>query len=169
MEEKLKTKLGKLFALSQRGVGGEKRNANNMLLSLLKKHGLTMLDVEQEAKRDYWFKWVDEYERKLLDQLFYKIIGRGFDAWTSRKKRKQVCVVVSPSVMLEIEIQFSIYKKSLKEGLITYYQAFVQKNNIFPKQNGDVAGQKMTDEEIEKLTRMMRVVGKTNINKQIES
>jgi hypothetical protein len=71
--------------------------------------------------------------------------------------------------MLEIEIQFSIYKKSLKEGLITYYQAFVQKNNIFPKQNGDVAGQKMTDEEIEKLTRMMRVVGKTNINKQIES
>jgi len=59
----------KLKAIAERGIGGEKINAEKMLENLLKKHNLTIDDIEGE-KTDNYFFMLKESEH----QLWYKIV-----------------------------------------------------------------------------------------------
>ncbi len=45
----------KLKAHADRGFDGEKINAEKMLNRLLEKHGITIEDIEQDKKSDYFF------------------------------------------------------------------------------------------------------------------
>ncbi len=50
ISQKLQIKLRKIYELSQRGVEGEKENAQKMLNELLKKHNLSIDDIFPNAK-----------------------------------------------------------------------------------------------------------------------
>lgn len=49
----------KLQALSERGIGGEKVNAENQLEKLMLKHNFCMEDLEQEERINYNKKYED--------------------------------------------------------------------------------------------------------------
>lgn len=170
MKDNLKCKLGKLLVLSRRGIGGEKKNANQMLRAMLKKYGLTLLDIESEKEEMYWFKWRDEFDHKLLDQIMYRILGKDAPTWTSSKKRKQLGVMVTPTCMIEIKAEHDAYRKKLKDGLAIYYRAFIQKNEIFPDKQPKQKDKELTPEEEEAICLMLRMasnIEKTQIRKQL--
>ena len=50
MDEKLLSKLKKVYALAEQGVDGEAINATNLLHRLLMQHGLTIADLEQKGQ-----------------------------------------------------------------------------------------------------------------------
>ena len=65
--------LKKLLALSKQGVGGEKINAEALLNKLLKKHGLTIEDIDDEEEIKQWdVHFNTDFERKLI----YQVISR---------------------------------------------------------------------------------------------
>ncbi|WP_428042756.1 hypothetical protein [Candidatus Avelusimicrobium fimicolum] len=67
----LKERLLTLYALSQRGVGGERENAERILNRTLKSHNMTLEEFlnEQETKQLYWLRIESKQEGELLTQV----------------------------------------------------------------------------------------------------
>lgn len=61
-------------ALAERGVGGEKETAQKKLEQLMKKYGVEDSDLSEDKEEDHEFKYHNEFEKKILRQLFYKIV-----------------------------------------------------------------------------------------------
>lgn len=134
--EKVLEKLGKIKALAERGVGGEKETAVRMYEELCRKYDISG-DEEEAAlvkleKR--WFSYSTELEEKLLTQIFYKVTGSVESyiytgKYSRRKKRGCVCTALEAA---EIELLFSFYREELKRELEVFMIAFKQKNSLFP-------------------------------------
>ncbi len=58
----------KIKALAQRGEGGERRNAEQLLASFLERNGLTLddLSTEQVAEEAYFFRCPNQHYKKIL-------------------------------------------------------------------------------------------------------
>ncbi len=73
--ETIKSKLKKIAALAERGIGGEKENAKRLLETLLTKHGLTIDDIQphvERQKKRCVFKYRTKQEKQLLFQCYYR-------------------------------------------------------------------------------------------------
>lgn len=160
--EKLLKKLEGIKALAEKGVGGEKENAEALLKTMMEKHGITEADLEDAGSRTYWIKYKTEYERKLLFQLAYMHLGDGHafgcvGAYSGRS-RKKVGVDCTPAQYIEIEADYQFYREALEEEMSVFYSAFIQKNKLFPppelttEQDGDKSDDA---DRIEKMLAMM--------------
>lgn len=72
MDEKTQTRIRKLQALAERGVGGEKETAARKLQELLKKNGIR--NIEELTEEEYiftLFSYKGALGRKLLSQCIY--------------------------------------------------------------------------------------------------
>lgn len=74
MDEKKLELMKKLMALAERGVGGEKEGAQKKLEQLMKKYKIEEADLTEEKTEDFDFRYKNEFEKRLLRQLFYKIV-----------------------------------------------------------------------------------------------
>lgn len=126
----------KLKALAERGVGGEKLNAEKMLSNLLKKHNLTIADIEGEKTDNYFFK-LKESEHQLWHQIVksvnvdIKCYGEFPKKDIKRLKLKgNYCIQSTLSEYIEIEAKFSIYNPLYQEELNVFYHAFCTANNL---------------------------------------
>lgn len=70
--EELLRRLERVKALAERGVGGEKENAEALLNRLMAKYGISEEDIEDTAERDYFIRYHNFWERKLIVQIAYK-------------------------------------------------------------------------------------------------
>jgi hypothetical protein len=91
----IRQRLAKILTLAKRGVGGEKKNAESILRRELKKHGLTIDDIDSEnslnkvSQREYRYKTVEE--SRLLMQCLSSIVNlKKIDVWKRKKKRELV-------------------------------------------------------------------------------
>ena len=57
MDDKTKEKLGRLKALAEHGIGGERDNAAKLLDRLLKKYGARLDELDDEQEQDFFFKY----------------------------------------------------------------------------------------------------------------
>lgn len=55
--EELLQRLERVKALAERGVGGEKENAEALLNRLMAKYGISEEDIEDTAERDYFIRY----------------------------------------------------------------------------------------------------------------
>lgn len=134
--ERLLEKLGHPKALADRGVDGEKANAEDRLRYLMEKHGITEDDLEDAASRVYFVRYKTDYERRLLYQLSYKYNGPGHASgcvgtYTGRS-RKKVAIDCTPAQYIEIEADYEFYRAAFAEEMELFYEAFLHKNNLFP-------------------------------------
>ena len=83
--EELLRRLERVKALAERGVGGEKENAEALLNRLMAKYGISEEDIEDTAERDYFIRYYNFWERKLIVQIAYKHLGSGIDRRTRSK------------------------------------------------------------------------------------
>lgn len=99
--EELLQRLERVKALAERGVGGEKENAEALLNRLMAKYGISEEDIEDTAERDYFIRYHNFWERKLIVQIAYKHLGNGHCCGTvgtqSGRSHKKICVTCTPA------------------------------------------------------------------------
>ena len=99
--EELLKRLERVKALAERGVGGEKENAEALLKRLMEKYDISDEDIEDTSTRTYFIRYQTQWERKLLHQIAYMHLGSGHSfgcvgTYTNRS-RKKVGVECTPA------------------------------------------------------------------------
>ena len=135
MDQKIQERLRKLQALAERGVGGEKETAQKKLQQLLEKNSLTLDDLETEKKYYYLFSYNGRHKAKLLRQCMYKVLGAGEDIsfYRTHGTRQKIGIECTPGQKLEIELEYEFYSRIFDEEIITFMDAFISKQHIFPE------------------------------------
>lgn len=98
MDEKTQTRIRKLQALAERGVGGEKETAARKLQELLKKNGIR--NIEELTEEEYiftLFSYKGALGRKLLSQCIYKVMGYDSDRtqYKPRNTRQKIGIRIT--------------------------------------------------------------------------
>lgn len=142
IDEKLLQKLNKLYTLAERGCDNEKDIAEKKLNKLLSDNNLTLNDILQSDKPQLEeFKFKNEYDRKILLQCIYKVIGdnleRDHNVYTWPRVRTKLGVYCTKAEKVEMLLEYGFYSKYLHQELLSYINSFIQANKIFPR-NGKV-------------------------------
>lgn len=121
----------KLKALADRGVGGEKVNAKNLLLKLLKNHGMTMADLESELE-DYHYFHLKESNTPLFYQVTSTILGDNFKRYKDNSKPDSYCLFCTNAHAIEIQAKFDFFLALYVQELETFHKAFIIRQDLFP-------------------------------------
>lgn len=127
--------LRKIKALAERGVGGEKESAQKILFRLMEKYGVTETDIETEQVETAWFRYHDEFERRILNQIIYMVTGKmsfGCVGRHTNRSRKNRGIDCTAAERLEIEANYSFFIAAAKEELEIFLTAFASKNRLYP-------------------------------------
>lgn len=172
--EKIIELLKKLKSLAEKGVGGEKDNAEQMLVNLMKKHGVTMDMLEDEVRHSREFR-INEFQKKIFFQVAGSVLGGQASYWHDKKSKAKVKSYVfklTELEFLEIKIKFEFYWKAYEEELDVFTSAFIHKNRIYSKKDkdDDQPQKELTLEEKQKILRMRQMMDgmeSRSFNKQI--
>ncbi len=147
----------KLAELAKRGIGGEKANAEAMLAKLMKKHGISWEEIEEDTPD---FVIMDILPGVMLSRLFQQVVSAvmpvGQNSVYGLKGRKNKRAVnCTKSQALEIEFQYAIYSKAYQKEEGIFYSAFVQANKIF---NPDGQKRDLDDLSPEELAEVQKIM-----------
>lgn len=123
----------KLNALAVGGVGGEKETAAIMLQRLLRKHNLTIEDIEGIEIKDHFFEMVRDEERLFLQVVVSSFPGlKIYDTRGNKTARKHLRIIVkcTAAQAVEIHAKFDFYLNAWRADLKTFFSAFVHKNHL---------------------------------------
>ena len=165
--------LQKIKQLAERGVGGEKENAEKMLKQLMKKYNISESELNSETIEMFETNVKDIFESKLLTQIHYSVCGNiNEDKFVSYlpKNKKHAYIFCTKAEFIEIEAKFKFYKEIWKKQLNTFFSAFINTERIFPpkelmkitKDNNH----ELTKEDME-ILKMSANLDKHNFYKQI--
>lgn len=126
----------KLKALADKGIGGEKINAEKMLTDLLKKHNLTIEEIEGEKQEDYFFT-ISENDWKLWYQIVKKVNYeiKVYGPFPDNVQKQHglngnYMISCSASNYIEIEAKNDFYQRLFNEELDFFSSAFIQANDL---------------------------------------
>lgn len=169
----------KLKALADRGVGGEKRNAQKILDSLLKKHSISIEEIEGDKIETYYFKASGIYS-DLLHQIV-KRVNYNLKVWEVPVKAQKkfrvagnIFTECTAAEYIEIDQMFSVYKKLFKEESDFFFKAFLTANDLLarpPKEQMKTTNDLSPEEYAEWLRTqgMASKIRKETIRKQIST
>jgi hypothetical protein len=152
----------KLQALAQKGVDGEKLNAEKLLEAHLQRHNLTMDDITGDETNEYYFTIDNDDEVKLWQQIV-AVIDKNIKKYKFDKKTiktyalKGNCMLqCTPAQYIEIESMFVTYKRLYAQEIKVFYRAFLTANDLLvipdtTKDNTDYST--MSKDEISNLLR----------------
>lgn len=175
-KEKVINLLKKLKALADKGVGGEKLNAERMMLDIMQKHNITISDIEGEA-----IEWFDFKISSKTASIFWQIVGNVIADWNreykhSRTNKLDVSIEMTHAQYIEIEAKCNFYKKDyekqLKENIRVFEEAYIYKNKLFMSKTKNTEDEPETDPKVDlahlqKVLNTMEGIDKANYYKQI--
>lgn len=168
IDQKIQDKLRKLQALAERGVGGEKANAQRMLEKLLARHGLTLDHLADERRDMHWFAAPTTFERRLACQILAKVCNTDEPpAYRNRKRPKQIGVEVTPAEAIEFELHYDALRKALEEHFQEAFSAFVQANRLFSSLSGDEPEPLISERDLRVMS-MASAIQPTAVNPRLE-
>lgn len=175
MNEKQILLAKKLKALADRGIGGEKLNAQNMLDAHLKKHGIAYEDIEAEALHDFYYN-VDGIFSKLLHQIAcrvrygIRVFGIPKKDVKKHKLPGNFIIECTTAEYIEIDLMYDIYKKLYESELDVFYTAFLAANDLLARPPVTKSYEDLSPEDQEKQDRaakMAQAVKTATIRKQL--
>lgn len=134
ISDALMRRIGKIKALAERGVDGERETAIAMLTNILARHNLTMADIEDTAPVRKWVEvsFVGEHEHTLMDQTIRKVTQqRDFRIKRIPKTRSRYYVELSAAEHVEVEFIFALMKAAWEQEQSKLMSAFLFKNRLF--------------------------------------
>jgi hypothetical protein len=134
MNNKILDLAKKLYALSERGIGGEKENAANMLNNLMEKHSISLDDIIGEIKKKHFFI-VKLEQRKFFFQVVASVIGNIESYFELEGKKTKLGLMLTDADFIEISAKFEFYWKSYEKDMKIFYSAFIQKNSLYRKKD----------------------------------
>lgn len=146
----------KLKALADRGVGGEKETAESMLNALLKKHNITIEEIECEKIEEYYFN-LTPGEHDLWHQII-KHVNYSIKCYGEFPKKLIKDAELGGNYMIkctaanyvEIDAKYAFYKNLYNEELDVFYSAFLMANDLLvdnPNKKDDNSDISMEDYE----------------------
>jgi len=158
-DEKILSLLKKLDALAKRGIGGEKENAAERLSFLMKKYDITIDQIEGEIQSERSFM-VSNEQRQFAVQVIASVCGkRDTYMFVHEKKKKNRAIIVSCTdyEFIEIEQRIAFYWEKYQEEMAIFYSAFIQKNKLFSKPDGEEKESSDTEMTPEEKARMFKM------------
>lgn len=140
--EALLRRIGKIKALAERGVDGEKAAAQSMLESILARHNLTLDDIEDEKPARNWVEvsFSGEHEREIMGGVIRKVTQqRDFFIKRHKRTRSRYYVELSPAEHVQVEFIFELMRAAFAKEVENLALAFLHRNNLFgpPRERGD--------------------------------
>lgn len=156
----------KIKELAEKGIGGEKINTEKMLNDLLKKHNISIEEIEGEKLLDFYFTINDEHIFSLLFQIIkgVNLNIRCFGEIPKSKVRAlklkgNYLIECTASEFVEIESKFDFYHRIYKSELDTFLKAFIHANDLeIDNPNREV--KELTQEEFKELYRIREMASK---------
>lgn len=161
--ERLIDWLKKISALAQSGVAGERANAQRMLDTLCKKHGVTPDQLADEKKDLHSFPCRDTLDEKLVLQVITYVC----------QTRKVRCVKQKKTWWFELTNAQAVdarecldhYRKAWQAQLGDLMTAFMARNRIFAPPDGDPDTSPETAAS-QKIIQMMHMLDENRWNKR---
>ncbi len=184
MNPKVRELAEKLLALAKQGVGGEKENAEAALLRHLKKHGLTIADIEGDEMTELQLPWElmqRGQDRSIYNmfqmQILINVIGqnrmmgtrhvRMADAKSEAGKAGFNIVQCTKAEAVEIEAKLDFYWKDFVEQERVFFIAYVQKNKLFSSEKPE--HEVFVDPKLARnVQRMSGVIDQKSFRKQLK-
>lgn len=127
--QRIKELLLKLKALSEQGNGGEKENATDMLNKALKKHGITLEDLEKEEKEGRTFKIKDRGDSSIiLAQCIWDVVPNA--EIKQNTKKLEIYCYLSASDFVEVSEKYNHYYNIWLKEKKEFLTAYILRNNI---------------------------------------
>lgn len=174
-DEKKLELIKKLQVLAERGVGGEKETAQKKLAQLMKKYNIEETDLSDDKLEDHEFTYHNKFERRLLQQLFFKIVPNYKEYMYIYKygkgSRSIYGITCTKSQALQIQIEYDFYRSLWEEEVDFFFSAFIHKHCIFPltpKENGDDNSNIIPKEEYMRMQMLMGGMQNKSIQPMIE-
>ena len=147
----------KLKALAERGIGGEKINAETMLESLMIKHNLSFEQIQENEIITKIYNVSEKYQRLFIQVI--QTINPEIQTFGHRESRNKAIVECTPSEAIELQAKFDFYKKAYesesKEHERIFFEAFVQKNRLF--EDKEPEPKELSEEEIIRFKKILSV------------
>lgn len=144
---------------------GEKAAATQMYEKLKREYGLTDQLIESDSYQIYKFAFKDQYEKKLLMQILYKVLGkegskkRGYwdrNPWTGKGSKVAIWVELTTLESKDVAALYAHYRRELAKWTRNFYSAFIAANDIYPDDAPTDQGEcERTVEEIKELQEIL--------------
>lgn len=170
----------KVKALAEKGIDGEKENAEKLLKALMKKHNISTEDLEDEKPEMFYFKiesYSHDLEFKILNQLCgifgLRMYGK-FPAKLMREYRLpgNYGIECSKVIYLEIKAKHEFYCHRMRKRLDEFFYAFCIKNELLVPETKDDHDKILTPEEKQTMLNALKISKNMESDfflKQIES
>lgn len=160
MSDKIKDLAKKLRALADRGVDGEKINAEIKLTALLAKHGLSIADLDDDRVNHEQFIYKNG-QAIILSHVIWRTMP-DVKIWGSKRKRNAFIIECTHAQKIEILALFDFYRKAYLKELKIFNKAFILKNDLAtnPKEGEQIP--EMSNEEAMKLRNLMKGIDQQN-------
>lgn len=166
----------KIKALAEQGIEGEKDNAEKLLKSLMKKHIISIEDLEDEKVERFYFQIppsTHELEYRVLHQLTgifkIKLYGR-FPPKSMKKYRLKgnYMIECSKVIYLEINAKYEFYIARMEKRIDEFFYAFCIKNNLLVDPGEKVELSEEDKKEYRNAVKLSMGMERDSFAKQIE-
>lgn len=172
MDERIKDKILKVYALSQKGVDGERVAAERMLKKLLVKYGISEEELKANNKKLYYIRYQSEEESRLILQCAINFFGGSSEEYESfgwSKHTKDVALEATAADFKLFAKFVSHHRKEFKKFVRLqkkmFLQSYCQSHRLFdsdPKEMQNHRESKpLTEEEVTTLWALKDVADQT--------
>lgn len=154
----IRERLLKVLRLAQEGVGGERENAEALLAKLLRRHDMTMADLEgalDQPRTREWLPVGDNEERTVLSQLVVRLYGIDRPTW--KRGATELGVEVSPAEHAALRIAWEVYRAAFAEARQALVLGFCYKHGLYAAEGGDST--EMSPEARDRAARALALAG----------
>lgn len=171
MSDTIKAQLQKILALAESGVGGERENARALLARMMARHGITMADLDDQAKI-----WVEFYcskgeARDLLIQIVAVVTQ--VDRVKYRSGRKVCDFELTQLEAIEIRQLFNLllpaWRREKRATLKAARIAFLHRNNLLAPADDSDPCKPMTPDEYRRLMALLRAHEPVQVRKALNA
>ena len=145
--ESIRNRLLKVLRLAQEGVGGERENAEVLLAKLLRKHSMTMADLEgalDQPRASVWVPASSEDERAVLAQLVVRLFGMDRTVWR-RTNSLDLGLEATPSEHSALVIAWEVYRAAFAEARTALVMGFCFKHGLFAAEGASTSEMSAAD------------------------
>ncbi len=126
-------KLSKILALAERGIGGEKTNAQSALKKMLEKHGLSLEDIINKDEEDLTvekYRYNLKQEKELLFQLYARLKNTSEIKYFEGQGH-HISFKLTPLEHVELKEMFRYFNRLFKEEMSIIVTAFIHKHELY--------------------------------------
>lgn len=184
--EEIKSRLMKMKALANAGVGGERANAEKLLAELAAKYGISLDDLDDEEIEEHEITFTQTWQRKLFGQMAAimrqekrkrgeVLRNKECELWHTCYRRGRIkfdrfYVYATKCDWLELTAKFEVLKADYKRQQKSFYLAFLMANDLLTDPDDDAP--KPTPEEIKAYNAasfMSLGIERTSLHPQLEN